>query len=99
MPRSSPAAEFAATTRWPVATSIPQNSCPNGLGSEPSSSGCPRRNVFRSVPSVSATSTCTSTSPGRRLGAGNVFEPQVAGAVEAQGLHGTKTTFSARPLR
>jgi hypothetical protein len=25
-PRSSPAAEFAATTRVPVATSIPQNS-------------------------------------------------------------------------
>ena len=57
-------AEFAATTRRPVATSMPQNSCPKGDGGSESSSGCPRRNAFRSVPSVSATSTCTSTSPG-----------------------------------
>ena len=34
-----------------------------------------------------------------RLGAGNLLEPQVARAVEAQGPHGVKTTFSARPLR
>ena len=38
-PRSSPAAELAATTRLPVATSIPQNSCPNGLGSSRSRTG------------------------------------------------------------
>ncbi len=32
-------AEFAATTRRPVATSVPQNSCPNGDGSFASSNG------------------------------------------------------------
>ena len=32
-------AEFAATTRRPVATSMPQNSCPNGDGGSPRSSG------------------------------------------------------------
>ena len=35
-----------------------------------SSSGCPRRNAFRSVPSVSATSTWTRTSPGPGRGSG-----------------------------
>ena len=81
-------AELAATTRRPVATSTPQNSCPNGLGGGPSSTGCPRRNAFRSVPSVSATSTWTSTSPvGLRLRPRHLLEPQVAGAVEDERPH------------
>ena len=33
------------------------------------------------------------------LGARHVLQPQVAGPVEAQRLHGVKTTLSARPER
>ena len=73
-------AELAATTRRPVATSMPQNSWPKGLGGGPSSTGWPRRYAFRSVPSVSATSTCTSTSPVSGLGLGDVLEAEVARA-------------------
>ena len=39
-------AELAATTRRPVATSIPANSWPNGLGVSARSSGWPRLNVL-----------------------------------------------------
>ena len=74
--RSSPAARVGRDHAPPVATSMPQNSCPNGLGSSPSRTGWPRRNAFRSVPSVSATSTWTSTSPGPAPGAGR---PRAAG--------------------
>ena len=53
-----------------VATSIPQNSWPNGLGVSARRSGCPRRKAFASVPSVSTTSTWTRTSPSPGSGRG-----------------------------
>ena len=82
-PRTHPShsphgAEFAATTRRP--STIPQNSCPNGAGDSLSSSGCPRRNVFRSVPSVRATSISTSTSPGPGSGRGTSSTRRSPGA-------------------
>ena len=82
-PRSQPAqlpqgALLAATTRRP--STRPQNSCPKGDGDSTASSGWPRRNVFRSVPSVSASSIWTSSR--RRPGTGlrHLLDPQVAGA-------------------
>ena len=85
--------------RRPVATSIPQTSWPNGLGGGPSSTGCPLRNAFRSVPSVSATSTCRSTSPSAGIGSGTSSRRRSPGPWKPQRPHGVKTTFSASRLR
>ena len=92
-------AEFAATTRLPVATSKPQNSWPNGDGSSESSSGWPRRNVFRSVPSVSATSICTSTSPAPGCGIGDVLDAQVAGRRRSAPLSRREHDLERSPAR
>ena len=92
------AAELAATTRLPVATSTPQNSCPNGLGSSPSRTGCPRRK---------SSGRCRRSErprPGRarrrdRFRLRYLLEAEIPRPVEPQRPHGVKTTLSARPER
>ncbi|MGH3073231.1 MAG: hypothetical protein ACRDNB_13330, partial [Gaiellaceae bacterium] len=75
-----------ATTRLPVATSMPQNSCPNGLGSSFSRSGGPRRNVVGAVGERDLD--LDEHVAGLRLRGRDLLEPEVAGAVEAQRSHG-----------
>ena len=87
-------AEFAATTRLPVATSKPQNSWPNGDGSSDEQQRMPAPERLQVGAVGERDLDLHEHVAASRLRIGHVLDAQVAGPVEARGSHGVNTTLA-----